>query len=225
MKKLLQFSLLAGILLSQPVLHAAAETDSRKLNEYKLSEACKEFDLEEVKRLLDARIDPNTHSVLHHAINRDNPVSLELVELLIREGADVNRKGGFLGRTVFEETLEESLPFEQKKAKMLALINGGVQIDYDMMRRAKQRQLQYLERFRKGLIPSILEIIDGEDAAHVRHKGPQFEDIRRSIEELNQLEQTIKDAQERREKLCTVVAEFVPVKELAELACEYERGP
>jgi hypothetical protein len=68
------------------------------------------------------------------------PESVAVVELLVRKGADANLVCH--GKSPLELALNWEQPFEQKKAKVAALLDAGVHVDWNMVQEAIEKGLQ-----------------------------------------------------------------------------------
>jgi hypothetical protein len=222
--KLLTLGLIAWVLFSGVALTASAEFDLKRptlaLNGFvpdpimpeecyrpevpedqselraELAGACRWFALAHVEYLLNAGVSPERTRTKKSELERAIRSTGAASEGLVNL---LIRKGAnpesldSNNKTLFQITLEADLPYWQKKVKILALIGGGAKIDLEVVQKAKKL---------------------GQEYAHHRCM---------SREEWDQLEQIITDAQEMRDKRCSVT-EFLP-NPLAELVCVYERGP
>lgn len=158
MKKIFWYSFLAGILISSSGLVFAA-VEKEQLNR-ELEEDVYNCRIPEVTRLLQAGADPNAYDqngehILCAALLNPEPESVELVKLLIAYGADVGAlwlqvedPSRLLISSLFEFTwtMLEDHPFEGKKAKLEALLDGGTIADWGRMRSQMATILQRAER-------------------------------------------------------------------------------
>jgi hypothetical protein len=184
----------------------------RRSLEYDFSQAVSRCDMSEVERLWDTwaalmKTWPHcqykkSEQELETAVLTCGPESIPVVAFLLQKGVDVNYIDPQSKKCLFQKELEHgegSRRFDEKKAKILLLMDAGAKIDFNMVKKFAAEKIEELEQ---SDLPQELK----EDVIQ--------------LEQWRELEQII-DGSRWRAELPALFQEFVPVTQLAFLIGPY----